>query len=369
MLDKPKYSSKWQKCIVNIDSDISLRNILNHISASGSLIACITKEKSNKLFGIITDSDVRKALLNGASLDESISNYINVNPLTANQNSSTQELIELAYRTSKREIPLVNEENEIQDIFVLGVHDHILPDNNILSNNKINNFMFILAGGLGSRLKSVVNDRPKSLALIGGKPIIETIIQSAERQGFSNFFISTNYLAEQIETFLSQKKFSHLNLNIVKENLKLGTAGSIGLIKSKIKEPILVCNSDVLTLVDLQKVISYHTEHFADVTCVVKPLQTTIPYGVASIQNGQIVSIKEKPIYDFIVNTGMYVLSPEICKLIDSDNYLDMPNFISEMISKGKKVIPFMNFEYWIDIGVPEDYYKANNDYHLYFEG
>ncbi len=362
-----KYTPQWQNSIVNPNA--SLRDVLKQISESGTLITCVTEKNSNMILGIITDSDVRKALLRGASLDECILNHINRNPMTANDKMPKNELIELAYRTSKREIPLVNDNNEFQDIFVLGVHDQILPENEIQSSTHIKNYMFILAGGLGTRLKSVVNDRPKSLAIIGGKPILEIIIQFAERQGFRNFYISINYLAEQIETFLAQEKFSHLNINFIRESQKLGTAGSIGLVKAKIEDPIIVCNSDVLTHVDYQKVINYHIKNNADITCLVRPYQTQVPYGVANIQNNQIISIKEKPTLDFIVNAGMYVLSPKICEYINSEKYLDMPNFISEMIAIGNKVIPFMIFEYWIDVGAPEDYHKANNEYHLYFEG
>jgi dTDP-glucose pyrophosphorylase len=367
--NRQKFSSKWEKCFVN--KSLTLKEALIHITESGTLIACVVDDFSKKLIGILTDSDIRKALLNGASLDEKIFNHLNLNPLIASEEMTALELSDLAHRTSKREIPLVNKNNEVVDIFVLGVHDQKFYDsqgNDIYTNyKKIDNYMFILAGGLGSRLQTVVNDRPKSLALIGGKPIIETIIKNAEKQGFQNFFISTNYLAQQVENFLSQARFSHLNIEFIRENIQLGTAGSIGIVKDKINNPILVCNSDILTLVNFHKIISNHNESKADITCVVRPYQLTVPYGVVEVRNSLIYNINEKPKLDFVVNAGIYVLSSEICKHIDPSKYLDMPNFISKMMKIKKNILPYMLYEYWIDVGKPEDYYKANDEYHLYF--
>jgi NDP-sugar pyrophosphorylase family protein len=298
--------------------------------------------------------------------------------VTAFEDFSEDELNQLSHTLGKREIPLLNNIGELVDIFILGIHDERVPqssENLIYSKSNLKNvktlpnYLFILAGGLGARLRPAVNDRPKPMALIGGKPIIETIINQASLEGINNFYVSTNYLAEQIESHLNKEQFSFLNIEIVRENKRLGTAGSIGMINHKIDKPILVCNADILTNVRYSKILESHNKNNADITCVIRPFQFAVPYGVVRIENNCINSIIEKPKYDFLVNAGIYVLSAEVCKLIKKDEYLDMPDFIRYCLQIGKKINPFLLHEYWIDIGYPEDYQKANNEFHLYFEG
>ncbi len=368
-----KFSPRFKESILN--ERATLKESLRTIANSGLLVACIVSETSDKFLGILTDSDIRKAFLSGATLDSPIGSWINKNPVTAHEDFSAEELTNLSHNVGKREIPLLNNLGELVDIFVLGIYDIRFSqssDNNISSKPPIkilSNYLFILAGGLGARLRPIVNDRPKSMAIIGGKPIIETIINQASSQGIINFYVSTNYLAEHIESYLKKEKFSSLNIEFVRENKRLGTAGSIGMINHKIEKPILVCNSDILTNVQYNKILESHERNSADITCVIRPYQLAVPYGVVSINDNYITSIIEKPKYDFLVNAGIYVLSADICKLIKKDEYLDMPDFIRYCNKNGKAINPFLLHEYWIDIGHPEDYQKANNEFHLYFEG
>ena len=370
-----KFSPKYKETILSSDS--SIKDALTLLSKSGLMIVCVVHNKSKNLLGIITDSDIRRALLNGATLENPVESWINTNPVTAHVSLSAEELTSISRNVGKREIPLLNDQNEVDDIFVLGfsnirISEDLLEEHNEAFNKtntkpSINNYFFILAGGLGSRLKSVVNDRPKPLALIGGKPIIDILITQAAEQGFKNYYISTNYLAEQIEAYLGQEKFSSLNIKFIREDKKLGTAGSIGLINHKVNKSILVCNADILTKVHYNKIIEHHENSDADITCVVRPFQLVVPYGVVQINNNLINSVIEKPKYDFLVNAGIYVLSPNICKLIKKNEYLDMPNFIKQCLNDGKSVQPYLLHEYWVDVGQPEDYQRANSEFHLYF--
>lgn len=370
-----KFSPFWKRTIVL--ENITLQEALQNISHSGLLILCVVSFFTKKFVGVITDSDIRKALLNGAALSDKAAPWINKNPVTASEILSTQELVKMCYRVGKREIPILNLAGELTDVFILGLYDERVEIDNYYENNgkyffsekedHISNYLFIQAGGLGSRLRSVVNDRPKPLALIGGKPIIETIIDHAVSCGIKNYFVATNYLAEKIESFLSAEKFSSLNIQFVREKMRLGTAGAIGLIKHHVSEPIIVCNADVLSKVQYRELLEYHKKNHSDITVVLRPCQLTIPYGVVQISNNQIQSITEKPNFDFMVNAGIYILSPEMCREINENEYLDMPVFISNQITKKKSVFAYYLYEYWIDIGKPEDYYKANEDYPTHF--
>jgi dTDP-glucose pyrophosphorylase len=369
-----KFSPNFEKSIIY--EYITLRSALEMISKSGLLMVCLVSKETRKFLGIITDSDLRTSLLSGLLLDESIQECINFNPVTASDDMSSEELNDLAHRVGKREIPLLNANGEITDIFVLGLRDVRLSDEVFIQNESnlelqlIDNPMFILAGGLGNRLRSVVNDRPKPLALVGGKPLIETLIDSAISCGFYNFFISINYLAEQIEEYFQANKYPTIRIELIKEKKRLGTAGSLSLIKkNKITIPLVICNADVLTKVQFHKIIRYHIANNSDVTCVVRPYQYVVPYGVAKISGNQIESIEEKPKYDFLVNAGIYVVNPDIINLIHENEFIDMPDLITNCIALGKKISPYLLHEYWIDVGKPEDYKKANEEYHLHFEG
>ncbi|MBX9840036.1 nucleotidyltransferase family protein [Silvanigrella sp.] len=364
-----KFSPTYKQAILSENS--TLKECLKLITKSGLLIACISSFQNERFLGILTDSDIRRALLNGASLDDSIEKWINRNPVTANVNSASDELFELSHRVGKREIPLLDDQGFLVDIFILGLNDirtSQIKQKYVEIKNQVSNYMFILAGGLGTRLRSIVNDRPKPLAIVGGKPIIETLLNQASSQGIKNFYISTNYLAEQIEEFLSSERFSELNIEFVKEKQPLGTAGSIGFIKNKIKESIIVCNADILTNVQYLKIIEEHEKQNADITCAVRPYQYTVPYGVIDVMDKKISSINEKPKFNFLVNTGIYVLKPKIIELIENDQYLNMTDFITKCNTRGKKIIPYLIHEYWIDVGLPEEYLKANDEYHLHFE-
>lgn len=366
-----KFSKTYQRSMLT--EDATLKDILTALSKSGLLIICIVS-CDGKLLGVVTDSDVRRALLSGGSLDDLAIQWMNNTPVTAQADLSAEELTNIARNVGKREIPLLNAEGELTDIFILGLSDIRLSQeifNEKFTHSKktqsIPNPIFILAGGLGTRLRSVVDDRPKSMALVGGIPLIEILVKQLSSQSFKNFFVSTNYLAEQVESHLKQDKFSELQINFLRENKRLGTAGAIGFIAKNIEHSILVCNADVLTNVNYNRIVEYHEIHNADITCVVRPFQFTVPYGVVNIDKNHVKSIEEKPKYDLLVNAGIYVLNQNVCKKIKENEYLDMPDLIKTCIHDKMNVIPFLLHEYWIDVGRPEDYLRANNEFHLYF--
>lgn len=363
---------------VIIKKELTLQEALQNLKNSGLLILCFVAPGTNKFLGIMTDSDIRTAFLSGATLQEKTSKWINKNPVTASEILSTTELTELCHRVGKREIPILNYHGEIVDIFVLGLFDkkisihneekQILEKNFSASKHKqLPNFMFIQAGGLGSRLRSIVNDKPKPLAVVGGKPIIDTLIHCASDYGINNFYVSINYLGEQIESFLSSERFHKFNINFIKESKFLGTAGSIGHIAKKLTDPLIICNADILSKIQFHKIIEHHYKNNADITVVLRPYEVKIPYGVVEVLNNRLYSVNEKPQLDFMVSAGIYVISPAMCHEIKENEYLDMPDFISRQIANGKAVVPYYSYEYCIDIGKPDDYYKANEDYQFHF--
>ncbi|WP_141730817.1 nucleotidyltransferase family protein [Oligoflexus tunisiensis] len=364
-----RYFSKWRDTVISPTATI--KDALSAISRSGAFISCILGDKG-ELVAIVTDSDVRRALLMGGSLEDNVMEWSQKDPISAFVESDSGDLIEIAREYGIREIPLLDHSGRLADIFVLALHEKRetpLEENKWDSNQKVRlpNHMLILAGGLGTRLKSVVNDRPKPLAMVGDKPVIETLITHAVRSGIRNFFVAVNYMSQLIEEHLASAQYQGINIQILRESKRLGTAGAIGLIPDTLKEPLVVGNADVLTTVPLNRLVHHHLDEAADITCAIRPYEVMVPYGVVDISEKAVRQIVEKPRYTHFVNAGIYVLNPSICKMVKDNEYLDMPDLIHKSIRNGSKVVPFLMHEYWMDIGQPDDFHKANQEYQTYF--
>ena len=361
------FSPQWRDALITHEGTI--RQALSAIQASGALMACFVSE-TGMLKAIVTDSDIRQALLNGAQLSDAAWPWANERPVVAFSEMPLHDLINLAERTGVRELPLIDQAGHLVDIFLLAVHKERIEAPQTISKTiqlglpVLPNAMLIQAGGLGTRLRSVVEDRPKPLALVGNRPIIETLIFQAVANGFRKFYVSLNYKAEMIEEHLQLPQYRDLEIIPVRETERLGTAGSISLIADEISESLLVCNADVLTTVPFRSIISHHERENADITVSVRPYSLTIPYGVVELQNGSISQIKEKPEKSFLVVAGIYALSSKACRLVQKKSYIDMPDVIQmAKADKLMKISPFLLHEYWIDIGQPEDFHRANREF------
>jgi dTDP-glucose pyrophosphorylase len=364
------FCPKWQLAIVSREATIE--QALSAINSSGALMACVVSD-DGVLEAILTDSDIRRSLLNGESLDSPAWPWANKKPVVAYVDMSVQELALMAEMNGVRDLPIVDRLGRLSDIFALVVNQQkIETESPSLSVNsswpELPNAILIQAGGLGTRLRSVVGDKPKPLALVGDRPILETLIFQAAANGFRQVYVSVNYMADLIEEHLSDRKYGELDIRIVRETKRLGTAGCIGMIADEVKAPLLVCNADVLTTAPFRSIIMHHEKEKADITLSVRPYRMTIPYGVVDINNGWVTCLTEKPERTFLVNAGICVLAPEICRLVEKQTFTDMPDLISKaMTQQMAKVTPYLLHEYWIDIGRPEDFYRANQDFETFF--
>ena len=220
------------------------------------------------------------------------------------------------------------------------------------------NQIVLMAGGKGTRLRPLTKNIPKPLIKINDIPLIESLILKFINQGFNKFIISVNYLGKKIEKYLGNGKKFGCNIKYVKEKKYLGTAGSLSLIKNmKFKKPLLVMNSDIVTNIDFDSLISYHKTHKADLTICAKNYRNVSLYGELGTKNYRVISIKEKPIKDVFVNLGIYVINPSILKSVEKRE-LHMTDLINFLINKKKKIFYYPTFENWIDIGNKKDLQK-----------
>ena len=219
----------------------------------------------------------------------------------------------------------------------------------------------ILAGGKGTRLKPYTTVFPKPLMPLGDKPILEIVVRQLKSHGFDEAIITVGHLAELIMTFFGDGSKVGVKIKYSIEDKPLGTAGGLGLIKKALNETFLMMNGDVLTTLDFSHLVNYHKRNGAIATIALKKREVKIDFGVVEIDDGNsIVGYTEKPRIDYLVSMGVYVFDPSVLEYIRPNEYLDFPDLIKKLISNGETVKGYTYDGYWLDIGRPDDYERAN---------
>lgn len=341
---------------VLISPEISLKEAINRLNELGTKTLVVSNEE-NKLLGTLSDGDIRRAIINGNNLDENIENIYNQNPKYVQEGKySIKKLAEDFIRNKYDLMPMLSSKMEIKKILFL---EDLLSDNESAKLRPQDTTVIIMAGGFGKRLLPITKDVPKPMIKVGDNSMIDIVIDNFKNFGFLDFIVSVNFLSDQITTHLGDGSKIGVNIDYIKEEKPLGTAGSLSLIDNiKDGKPYIVTNSDVIIDLDFRDLVKYHRDNKADITICTKFHEINIPYGVVNT-NGTVISIEEKPNRSYWVNSGLYVLSPSIINKVKSDEYIDMTDLISKEISEGSKVISFPIFGYWKDIGQKEQLEEA----------
>ncbi|HEG2606850.1 nucleotidyltransferase family protein [Campylobacter sp. W0066.1] len=333
-----------------ISKNITIKEALKLLSNYTSIRMLVVGDKNK--WGIITDPDIRKALLSNMTLEDKIEKIVNYNPITAHCNDNIEKIIQLCTKHNIYQIPIVDDSGCIIRV------ENILENKIINKNNKI----IIMAGGLGTRLRPLTEDIPKPMLKVGDKPILEIIIEKFKKQGFFHFILCVNYKAQTIEEYFKDGSDFGVSIEYIHEQKRMGTAGALSLIKDIGDEPFFVINGDVIVNVDFNAMVKYHIEKKSLATMGVREHFIQNPYGVIECNDeNQIVNIKEKPKQYFLVNSGVYVLDPQILHNIPKNEFYDMPSLFEDIVDYTKKYC-YLIEDYWIDIGRHEEYQKANSD-------
>jgi dTDP-glucose pyrophosphorylase len=343
-------SHKWQNTLIG--PEFTIREALQVIDKE-ALRGAVVVSKTRELLGIVSDGDIRRGILAGVALDSCVSEVMNTNPTIATKDASKQQLIKLMESKEILSIPLV--ENGI----VIGLHT--LHDSLLVQ--KIDNPVFLMAGGFGTRLRPLTNNCPKPLLKVGDKPILEITLLNFIKSGFTNFYISTHYMPEMIRDHFGDGSKWSVNITYVYEESPLGTGGALGLLPDDLpKLPLIMMNGDVLTNMNFLKLLDFHNNESADASMCVREYEYQIPYGVIQGANGKITSMEEKPTQLFHINAGIYVINPEIIEQVKKNEKIDMPTMLEKKIEAQGNVLMFPIHEYWLDIGRIEDYQRAQAD-------
>lgn len=327
-----------------VSKDISIRKGIDILDKIGRKIIIITEDK--KLLGVVTDGDIRRWILKNGDISESIDKIMNKSPkyLSTEEKNKVKKLMK-QYKIEA--VPIVNHKNEVVDIiFWNDVYE------NQFSYFQTNNIpIVIMAGGKGTRLHPYTKIIPKMLVPIGDIPIVERIINKFLDFDFNNFYITINYKKEIIKAYFN--KSIPYKLSFIEEDKPLGTAGSLFLLKDTIKDTFFMSNCDILVDANYSDILKFHKNSKNKITVVTALKKYVIPYGVFNLSDdGNIKSLDEKPSYDLLVNTGMYVLEPEIFKYIKENSYCDMTDIISKLLKDNEEVGIYPVTEgAWLDMG------------------
>ncbi|OOB79333.1 MAG: nucleotidyltransferase [Epulopiscium sp. Nuni2H_MBin003] len=328
-----------------VNEQVSVKEAIKKLDETAKKILFVTRER--ELLGTITDGDIRRWILKNGSLEDNVTNimnkrFISIKPIhVKNANYIMQH-------HSISAIPVLNDKSELIDIVFQKFSNVPMK----FAENKLDNKVVVMAGGKGTRLYPYTQILPKPLIPIGEKSIIEHIFNKFNEYGCSEFILTVNYKKGMIKSYLEELEVPYTFSYVEEENF-LGTAGSLYLLKGKMDKTFFVTNCDILIEANYEKIIEHHIENKNKITMVTSITNFTIPYGVVKTQNSGIVSeIEEKPEYNFQINTGVYVLEPEVLDDIPDNTFLHITDLINLYIEQNKKVGVFpIRSGQWQDMG------------------
>lgn len=301
----------------------------------------------------MTDGDIRRALLKHKSMDCLIVDIMNKTPLVAEEDTPKSRLLTLMRTKGLLAIPIVSNNK------LIGLQ----TIQKMIEKPSYDNPVFIMAGGFGTRLKPLTDNCPKPLLKLGGKPILETIIENFISSGFHHFYISTHFMPEKIKEHFGHGEKWGISIEYVEEQSPLGTGGALGLLPSNTPDlPLIMMNGDLLTKIDFEHLLSYHLEQDTIATMCVTEYEYQIPYGVVQSKGNRILSLVEKPVQRSFVNAGIYVVNPELIRQVKKNQIIDMTTLIEQQINNDENVSIFPIHEYWLDIGKMNDFNQAQID-------
>lgn len=342
---------------ITVKSDITIREAMKKLSKIGEKCLAITDEK-NMLLGTLSDGDVRKGILKGIAINNSIASIYQQNPTVLYKGKYNQDKAkELFFKYKFDIIPIVDENKTLVDILFM---ESVISNTSNFQKKEIDVPVVIMAGGKGTRLKPFTNILPKPLVPVHEKPIIEHIIENFTTVGCTSFYLTVNYKARLLKAYFDELNPDY-DIDFIEEEKPLGTAGSLHMLDGKLNKPFFVTNCDVIIKKDYKSIYEFHNKGNYDVTLVASAKEYIIPYGTCELNDaGHLSRINEKPSYDFLINTGFYILNPDILKLIPQNQFFHITHLLEKVNSLGKSVGVFpIDEDSWFDIGQWVEYRKA----------
>lgn len=335
--------------------DSTLRHVIEQINVTLRSIALVV-DAERRLIGTITDGDIRRAILASIALDAPVNQLLlmrgNASPVSAPVGTAPARLLHLMSEHRVRQIPLLDVDTRVVDLAII---DDLLPQEQAPLQ------ALIMAGGAGRRLLPLTDDTPKPMLPVGGRPLMELTVERLRHAGVRRVIVATHYKPEKIVAHFGNGEEFGVEFQYLTEDSPMGTAGALGLMIPA-RETMLVINGDILTEIDFGAMLAFHREHRAVLTVAVRKYEMSVPYGVVEGDGPYVRTLVEKPVINLFTNAGIYLLEPSAYDHIAPGQPLDMTDLIRTLLGAGVVVVSFPVLEYWLDIGQPTDYLKAQED-------
>ena len=346
----------------SISPKVSIKDAMRQMSLAGEKILFVVDEESH-LLGSLTDGDIRRWVLKEGSLTAPLKEIYNNSPIYVESDYKIDKIKKLMIKSRIDGVPVVNSQKQLSDVLLWG---QVFGNGHTRPRSTIDVPVVIMAGGKGTRLDPFTRVLPKPLIPIGDKTVLELIMDKFHEFGVKEFYLSVHYKSRMIKAYFDEVN-SPYKIGYIEEDKPLGTVGGIKILEGKIDGDFMISNCDILIEGDYREILDFHRKKNYDITMVGSFRHFTIPYGVCTIESGgRLLSIKEKPEYDFLVNTGMYVLKSKTLSLIPEGTHFDVTDLVEKVKEQGGKVGVFpIDEKSWIDIGQWDEYQKSLRDHNL----
>ncbi len=342
----PARRISYDKSAINIGElcispSTTIYEALSVIGKNGTMMALVT-DNDRKLIGVLTDGDVRRALINHSDLNGPVEKVMTRKFSFVRPDVSRSAALDKMKAMVIRQLPVLDSEGKIVGL-------HLMSE--LVGSVSLPNIAVIMAGGKGERLRPITETIPKPMVKVAGRPILEHIIHHLAGSNVREIYLAVNYLGEMIEDYFKDGSAYGCNIKYIKETKPLGTAGALSLLPEIPKNPIIIMNGDLITQFDLERMLHQHNHGKCKMTVGVHDYRVRIPYGVLELKNDCVCEIKEKPEQHFIVNGGIYIIDPDLLQRIPDNEFFLMPDLLSSCIEKNEKVGIYLVEGDWIDVG------------------
>lgn len=344
-------SEPWRKTLLSADA--TLQQAIRNLDESALQIILVVSD-GGILAGTITDGDIRRGLLRGLDMNSPIDSVIHREAMVVPPQMSREMVLHLMQANVLSALPVVDESRRVVGLHLL---------NELLTPIHRSNLMVIMAGGQGTRLRPHTENCPKPLLPVGGKPMLEHIIERAKAEGFQHFVLAIHYLGYMIENYFGDGSRWQVQIDYLREESPLGTAGAIGLLNPRPVSPFLVTNGDVLTDIRYGELLDFHCRHGATATMAVRLHEWQHPFGVVRTKGVDIIGFEEKPITRSHINAGIYVLEPSVLDVLGTGEHCDMPTLFSRLQENAARTIVYPMHEPWLDVGRIDDFDLAQAEH------
>jgi len=337
---------------LTVPPEASLREALSTIDR-GAIEVAFVQAPDGRIVGTLTDGDVRRAILRGVPLDvPAVEGAMRRNFTSVGPAVSRAEVLDLMRARSISQVPVLDAQGALVGLHLM---------NDLLGAAVKPNWALIMAGGRGTRLYPLTETIPKPMLTVAGRPILERLVMHLVGYGIREVFLSVHYLSEIVERHFGDGAAFGCRIRYLREEQPLGTGGALSLLPEAPQHPLVVMNGDLVTQVNVDRLLEEHRVAGRAMTVAARPYQVEIPFGVLDVEETRVIGLREKPSQQMLVNAGIYVISPEVVARVPPATALPMTTLVEQCLEGGLPVGAHLVADEWIDVGRHDELKKARS--------